>query len=205
MTPGAGGRLASGAAVMVRGRVPRPPRPRAVLVLVLLAATPAGALAGCGGDDGSPAAATTAAPSPARTAPAPAGTTTAPASTTTAPAATTPQDTRTTGGASPESAPGGAGDEQPIRVPAEFTLTGDQVTPGKVTVPAFLPVELRFTAADGRAHDVLVRTPTPTRLSVPASGAATQVIDGLRAGLYLIVVDGTATNGALVVGGDAGP
>jgi hypothetical protein len=194
----------SGAAVMVRGRVPRPPRPRAALALVLLAAV----LAGCGGGDGSPAAATTAAPSPARTAPgtvaAPA-TVTAPAPTTTAPAATAPQDTRTTGGASPESAPGGAGDEQPIRVPAAFSLTGDQVTPGKVTVPAFLPVELRFKAADGRAHDVLVRTPTPTRLSVPASGAATQVIDGLRAGLYLIVVDGKATNGALVVGGDAGP
>jgi hypothetical protein len=198
----------SGAAVMVRGRVPRPPRPRAALALVLLAAVPAAVLAGCGGGDGSPAAATTAAPSPARTAPgtvaAPA-TVTAPAPSTTAPAATTPQDTRTTGGASPESAPGGAGDEQPIRVPAAFSLTGDQVTPGKVTVPAFLPVELRFKAADGRAHDVLVRTPTPTRLSVPASGAATQVIDGLRAGLYLIVVDGRATNGALVVGGDAGP
>jgi hypothetical protein len=198
----------SGAAVMVRGRVPRPPRPRAALALVLLAAVPAAVLAGCGGGDGSLAEATTAAPSPARTAPgtvaAPA-TVTAPAPTTTAPAATAPQDTRTTGGASPESAPGGAGDEQPIRVPAEFSLTGDQVTPGKVTVPAFLPVELRFRAADGRAHDVLVRTPTPTRLSVPASGTATQVIDGLRAGLYLIVVDGRATNGALVAGGDAGP
>jgi hypothetical protein len=198
----------SGAAVMVRGRVPRPPRPRAAPALVLLAAVPAAVLAGGGGGDGSPAAATTAALSPARTAPgtvaAPA-TVTAPAPSTTAPAATAPQDTRTTGGASPESAPGGADDEQPIRVPAAFSLTGDQVTPGKVTVPAFLPVELRFKAADGRAHDVLVRTPTPTRLSVPASGAATQVIDGLRAGLYLIVVDGRATNGALVVGGDAGP
>jgi hypothetical protein len=200
----------SGAAVMVRGRVPRPPRPSVALLLSLAAvALPAGGLAGCGGgdDDAGTSAPAPAAPAPARTtpAPAPAGTAAAPGTTATAPAATIPQDTRTTGGASPESAPGGAGDEQPIRVPAEFSLTGDQVTPGKVTVPAFLPVELRFRAADGRAHDVLVRTPTPTRLSVPASGTATQVIDGLRAGLYLIVVDGRATNGALVAGGDAGP
>jgi hypothetical protein len=190
--------------------VPRPRPARAALLLSAAVLGAAGALTGCGGDDdpaGSTATVTAPAPAAAATqtvttptSPGAASTGTAPA-----PAATTPQDTRTTGGASPEDAPGGAGDEEPARVPAAFRLAGDRVTPGKVTVPAFLAIELRFTAADGQAHDVLVRTPAPTHLAVPAAGTATKVIPGLRAGLYLIVVDGRATNGALVVGGDAGP
>jgi hypothetical protein len=192
--------VTSGGDVIVGAFVPRP-RHTALLAPIVLAA----ALAGCGGGDSSPARSR-----PATTVATPASVATQTTATpgpaaTTPPPVTTPQDTRTTGGASPETAPGGAGDEQPIRVPADFSLRDGQVTPGKVTVPAFLSIELSFRAADGRPHQVLVRTPTPTELSVPASGAATRTIGGLRSGLYLIVVDGQPTNGALVVGGDAGP
>ena len=166
--------------------VPRPPRRRRPAASLAAAALPAGALAGCGGGDGAGASAAAPAPAPARTAPAtdhrprrP----TAPAPTATAPATADPaghaHDRRRLAG----DAPGGAGDEQPIRVPAAFSLAGDQVTPGKVTVPAFLSVELAFKAADGRAHEVLVRTPDPPRLAVPASGTATKVIAGCAPGL----------------------
>jgi hypothetical protein len=200
--------VTSGGDVIVGASVPRPHRLRPAVPIAAAVLTLTAALAGCGGDDpkaGTPAASTAAsAPTAVATVPATTTQTAAPPASTTPPS-TAPQDTRTTGGASPETAPGGAGDEQPIRVPADYSLRDGQVTPGKVTVPAFLSVELSFRAADGQPHEVLVRTPTPTELSVPASGAATRTIAGLRSGLYLIVVDGKATNGALVVGGDAGP
>ncbi|HEX7622468.1 MAG TPA: hypothetical protein VF400_02775 [Anaeromyxobacteraceae bacterium] len=50
----------------------------------------------------------------------------------------------------------------------------------------------------------MLRTPNPHRLTVPAGGRASVLIPGLRAGHYVIDVDG-AGRGALDVGGEPGP
>ena len=42
----------------------------------------------------------------------------------------------------PEDQPGGAGDEEAIRVPAEFTISPDlKISPQQISVPAFLQIE----------------------------------------------------------------
>src|SRR4051812_14385791 len=60
------------------------------------------------------------------------------------PAATaTPSPTPTARATSPESEPGGAGDERIVRVPVELTLHPDgQMSPATVSVPAFVTLEL---------------------------------------------------------------
>ncbi|MDX6715163.1 MAG: hypothetical protein QOH30_1721, partial [Baekduia sp.] len=134
----------------------------------------AGAAAGCGGDvegtatvvRSTPATVTTEVPAsvPATV---PTGTTAAPpasTSTSTTPTATT--GTPPSGGvqapdanggtpAGGEQAPGGAGDEEGARVPATFTASGATLTPARITVPAFLPVDLSVTAK-GAAQKVTI-------------------------------------------------
>jgi hypothetical protein len=51
---------------------------------------------------------------------------------------------------------------------------------------------------------VLVATPTPHALAVPARGRASILIPGQRAGQYRIQIDGH-TAGALLIGGEPGP
>ncbi len=76
--------------------------------------------------------------------------------------------------------------------------------PPQITAPAFLAVQVSVTSADGRAHRVLVKTPQPHTLTVPAHGHAAVLLRGMRAGQYQILVDGSA-RGLLVIGGEPGP
>lgn len=120
----------------------------------------------------------------------------------TAPAATTPPDDA--GGAeaaSPEEQQGGAGDEEGIRVPVDLRVAAGEVTPATVSVPAFLPLEVTARSTDGKAHRVRV---VGAVLEVPASGTATEQLDGLPRGTYPITVDGTQ-RAKVVAGDEPGP
>jgi hypothetical protein len=59
-------------------------------------------------------------------------------------------------------------------------------------------------SGDGKQHHVLLRTPTPHSLTVPAGGRATLLVGGLTQGRYVLEVDGTST-GSLLIGGEPGP
>lgn len=172
----------------------------AVRILVPAAAAAALMLAGCGADTGEPAAKTapqSATPTAVPTTSVPAAAATVP--TTTAPTATTaPPATTTT--ASP---PSGGGDEEAIRVPADFQLSAKALSPATITVPAFLAVEITVRSAGGSGRVVLA-TPGGTSLDVPAGGAASVRLPGLKPGRYALTGPGGAT-ATLVVGGDAGP
>jgi hypothetical protein len=169
-------------------------------VLIVLSST---ALA-CGGDDEvtgprstpvatAPATTTATTPAPAATAPA------------TGPVATTgvPPSGGSSGGttAPAESQPGGAGDEEAIRVPAAFTIAGGTTTPRTVSVPAFLAIELRLTSRDRQRHVVRVAN-TETELAAGATAVAE--MDGLKRGDYPLLVDGRRA-GTLRVGAEPGP
>lgn len=122
----------------------------------------------------------------------------------TAPAATAPPQDEAGGAAAPpepEAAEGGAGDEEAIRVPVDLDVSASAVTPSRVTVPAFLPLEVTASSADGRAHRVTVAGAT---IGVPPEGSSTAQLEGLRRGTYPIEVDGRA-RGSLVAGDGPGP
>lgn len=177
--------------------------------LILLAATAALAAAGCGGDDGGATAPTAAAP-PTATAERPVAT--APAAT--APPAdaleAAPRPASPRGGATAPAPSGASSDvpadaQEPVRVPARFTVRAGALDPPTVTVPPFLAVALSVASGDGAPHRLVVATPTPRRLAVPADGRpATARLAGLRAGRYPLLLDGRRA-GALVVGGEVGP
>lgn len=73
-----------------------------------------------------------------------------------------------------------------------------------MSAPGFFAIALTVISGDGRAHSVLVHTPKPYSLRVPAHGRASVLIPGLRTGQYVIEVDG-ATRGALSIGAQPGP
>jgi hypothetical protein len=88
------------------------------------------------------------------------------------------------------------------RIPATFTIgAGSAVQPPTVSMPANLPVALTVVSGDRRAHRVVVGA---AKLSVPAGGRATQLIQGLRAGRYRLEIDGKP-RGTLVIGVQPGP
>jgi hypothetical protein len=166
------------------------------------------ALAGCGASS-APASSTHAGASATTRATA----TTAPpaASSTAARTATTPGPSTTPGagyGGSSTSTTGArraAGGSQRVRLPATFRVEhGGALSPPSVSSPAFLAIELTVASADGRRHRIVLATPKPHRLAVPAGGRASVLVAGLRAGHYVIDVDG-APRGALDVGGEPGP
>ena len=108
--------------------------------------------------------------------------------------------------APPESQPGGAGDEEAIRVPAAFAIRGPSLKPSVVAVPAFLTIELRLTSRDGRPHDVALNGaagPVVT-VNLAAGGTAVKRLEGLRRADYALVVDGERA-GTLRVGTQPGP
>jgi hypothetical protein len=76
--------------------------------------------------------------------------------------------------------------------------------PATVSAPAFLAVRVTVSSADGAGYQVVLHTPTPHTLAVPAGGTASVLIPGQRAGQYGIDVDGRA-RGALLIGGEPGP
>jgi hypothetical protein len=100
---------------------------------------------------------------------------------------------------------GGSGGSTDVRIPATFTIrSGGHLDPQTVSAPAFLAVRVTVSSADGKAHQVIVHTPVPRSLSVPAGERASVRISVQRAGRYAINVDGRA-RGALLIGGEPGP
>jgi hypothetical protein len=125
---------------------------------------------------------------------------TATATTTTGPSqtATTNSPPNTTGAAATSGATN-------VRVPSIFTIgAGGKLTPPTVSTPAFIALDVTVSSTDGHSHHVLIRTPTPHSLTVPAGGHASVLIAGLKQGRYVIAVDGKS-RGALLIGGEPGP
>lgn len=93
----------------------------------------------------------------------------------TAPEPKPPSDTT-----SPESRPGGAGDEEPIGVNADFTGRSGKVSPRVVKVPPFIAVTVTLTSADGDDYEIAIGG----RRLVAGPGAkhAQVKLDGLRQG-----------------------
>jgi hypothetical protein len=173
----------------------------AARVVALLVAGGLGAWAsGCGGGDRG-----TASPPPSRE-PAkgasPAGTTPPVA---TAPSATAPPPDAQP----PESGEGGAGDEEPIRVPVTFDIRAGRLSPAEIRVPAYLTLQLEFDAVDGRVYHLLLPLPRRRSLAIvvdgrPGRSTAAVTIRGLRPGRYPIRVEGRP-GGAIVAGAEPGP
>jgi hypothetical protein len=104
---------------------------------------------------------------------------TAPPETVTAPAPTP---------TSPEEAPGGAGDEEGIRVPARFVVQpGGSLSPDGAQVPAFLGVAVTVANEDSAAHRLEVGGQSA---EVPAGRSATVTVPGRGPGEVPILIDG---------------
>ena len=153
------------------------------------------ALAGCGGADSDESAAPTATPPPAATETA----TATPTATATATQTATPTATATT---SPEDQPGGAGDEEPIRVPVEFTVRDRGITPPQVAVPAFLGLEL--IVHNELTDPIIVTLEGAEPMTVDPGGTGRARLQGRRKGQY--VVDfGDHGQALLLTGAEPGP
>jgi hypothetical protein len=97
-----------------------------------------------------------------------------------------------------------AGGEEPVRVDAQFTVRGGQLSPSMVTTPAFLAVQVSVRNLDGATREVVVRADRVYRLTVGPGRRATRLIPGQPAGNYAVLVQGRR-RGALVFGGEPGP
>lgn len=124
------------------------------------------------------------------------------------PDATQPPSDATQPGTAPVTPPTttepAAGDEERVRVPAAFVVRDGALDPRTITVPPFLAVELSVLSADGRSHRLMLRAPTARPLTVAAGERAAAQVAGLRAGRYVVELDGRAA-GAVVAGGEVGP
>jgi hypothetical protein len=96
------------------------------------------------------------------------------------------------------------GEEEPVRVDAQFVLRGGGLRPATVTTPSFLAVQLSVRNLDTVARVVVVRTDRDYRLLVGAGRRAARQIPGQPAGTYPVLVGGRR-RGALVFGGEPGP
>jgi hypothetical protein len=89
----------------------------------------------------------------------------------------------------PEEAPGGAGDEEGIRVEARFTLDADgAMTPDGAQVPAFLDAALIVDNRDDEPHQLEVGD---RGASLPPGRTTTVQLPGRAATELPIVIDGT--------------
>jgi hypothetical protein len=160
--------------------------PRPLLVLLVVAA-----LAGCGDDE------TVSAPSPT-----PEATAVATEQPTATPTATeTPTPTATEQPA-PEEQEGGAGDEEAARVPARFVVTASGIEPPRVSIPAFLAIEL--IVVNRLDEPIEAQLEGADALPVAAGDTARARLDGRRPGRF--VVDfGPAGQALLVTGAEVGP
>jgi hypothetical protein len=162
---------------------------RRLAVVIVVAA-----IAGCGGDDDQQSSATPAPPPSAATdtaTPSPTPTSTPSPTATDAP---TPEN--------PEDQPGGAGDEEPIRVPVEFTVRDGAIKPPQVAVPAFLGIEL--IVHNETSGPVVARLEGATPLTVGPGETGRARIEGRKKGQY--VVDfGDAGSALLITGAKPGP
>ncbi|MDX6699364.1 MAG: hypothetical protein QOE65_2761 [Solirubrobacteraceae bacterium] len=127
--------------------------------------------------------------------------------TVTTPSATTPSVPTAPPTAPPTTAPrsgGGGGDEEPIRIPAQFTLRGGKLRPQSVSVPAFLAIDFSVRNLDAIPRLVTLRADRTYRLRISARGRAARLVPGQRAGTYPVVVAGGGL-AVLVSGGEPGP
>jgi hypothetical protein len=164
---------------------------RRALIPLLAAA----ALCGCGGDEQ-----TTAAPTPTPSPPAAA--TEAPTATATPTATPTPTATDAPTPESPEDQPGGAGDEQEVRVPIELTVASGGITPPQVSVPGFLALEL--IVHNKLPGEVVVRLEGAKPITVGPGETGRARLEGRRPGRYTIDA-GAAGKAVLITGVDPGP
>jgi hypothetical protein len=121
------------------------------------------------------------------------------------PAATTPPTGPQGGGLEHPNAgrPSGGG-EEPIRVPATFTLRRGQLRPRTVSVPPFLAIAISVRSFDSSTRAITVRADRPYRLTVAGGGRGARTLPGQRAGRYAVTVSGGG-RATLVVGGEPGP
>jgi hypothetical protein len=143
------------------------------------------AVAACGSDDGG-------------------DTTTAP-STNAEPVVTAPPPTATAPATRPgtvESQPGGAGDEEPAVVPATFQIEDEFADPPDVAVPAFFTIRVTGVSADGKPHTIGFQGQSA---KVPAGGKASFDVEGLKAGVYPVTIDGRSGAATITAGEQPGP
>jgi len=159
----------------------------------LLPVVVAAALTGCGGDDPEQTAAPTPPPTPTESA------TAAPTETATPTATATATGTPTQ---NPEDQPGGAGDEEPIRVPVEFTVRDRGISPPQVAVPAFLGLEL--IVHNELADPIEVRLEGAEPMTVGPGETGHARLEGRRKGQYVLDF-GAAGQALLVTGAKPGP
>jgi hypothetical protein len=167
---------------------------RAVLLTLVVAAV----LAGCGGDDSQTTSATPAPPpaSPTETTATPSAT---PSPTPTPTATTQPSPTPT----SAENQPGGAGDEEAIRVPAEFTISpGLKLSPQQISVPAFLQIE--FIVHNKSEQPVDVFWVSGKLMTVQPHDNASMTVPGRKKGSYVVSAK-PGGDAVVVTGVEPGP
>jgi hypothetical protein len=86
---------------------------------------------------------------------------------------------------SPESQPGGAGDETPIATQALFTAKGGKVSPSRVRVPPFIAVKIVLRGVDEKGYTLLV---SGKEVAVGEGRTeATLRLDGLRPGAKYVL------------------
>jgi hypothetical protein len=173
------------------------------LVLALILAS-----GGCGGDDEEP---ETAATSPSRTE----ETTTAETDQTATEEETTEEETAPRPApeteteteppsTSPEDQQGGAGDEEPARSLALFTVQNGRVTPRLVRVPAFISIRVELRANDGNTYALTIGGKT---LAVAERvGSVSVTLDGLRPGdAYVGTLQGAQSRVRIEATAEPGP
>jgi hypothetical protein len=102
----------------------------------------------------------------------------------------------------PEEQEGGAGDEEAARVPARFVVSSSGVEPPRVSIPAFLAIELIVV---NRLDDqMIVRLVDEDPFPVAAGDTVRARLDGRRPGRYPISF-GSAGDALLVTGAEPGP
>ncbi|MFL5826490.1 MAG: hypothetical protein ACJ76V_08200 [Thermoleophilaceae bacterium] len=135
-------------------------------------------MAGCGGGEKRSSATGTAPQAAAPTSAAP--TTTTPTQTETAPSNTTTQPSSTGNGgtSSPETQPGGAGDEESARTEVTFVGNGGRITPTSVRVAPFIQIKVRLLSRD-KAH-YAIQVAGRTLEAGQGRGDSARTIPGLR-------------------------
>jgi hypothetical protein len=159
-------------------------------IAILLAAA---VLAGCGDDDGEQSSAT---PAPVPSAATEAAT---PSESGTPSPTATEQPLPSV---NPEDQPGGAGDEEPTRVPVQFTITDGKISPPQVAVPAFLALEL--IVRNKSTQQVVVRLEGAEPMTVGPGDTGRARLEGRKKGSY-VVDAGSAGQAVLVTGAEPGP
>jgi hypothetical protein len=157
----------------------------------------AAALAGCGGGDEDQTAA------PATPQPAPSAATETPTATASPTGTATPTaTTQPLPSVSPEEQTGGAGDEEPIRVPAQFNVQPNGVSPRQVSVPAFFTIQLLV--QNGYPSPITARLEGAEPLRVGPYAIGHMLLEGRKKGRYKIDF-GRGQSGVLIIGAKPGP